>query len=312
MNQMNQKSTIFTTEARDEGDGGSKSSVPSDDELEEVRLAGRNCMNQGFAAPIRVLSPSEAQHCLLSLQEYEEQCGGSLRGDNRFKIHVLLPWAWDLVHHPVIVELACACLRTRDVWCWSTDLNMKEPASSTHYTWHQDSTYAGLSPPGQAVTIWLALTPSRRESGCLRCIPRSHQRGQLPHVEGQGDTDNALSLQQEITNLEQTHDLDPDTAQEMVLEPGQASVHSFLTVHSSSGNTTNCRRIGLAMRFVSANATKAGKVQESATLVSGEGHNLFQPEMRPMRAMGSAEQAKHAAAMSLERTNYMPDGRMYS
>jgi non-heme Fe2+,alpha-ketoglutarate-dependent halogenase len=287
--------------------------LPIDDDLEEARAASHQCLEQGFADPVRVLSAEQAQNCLLSLQDYEEQCGGSLRGDNRFKIHLVLPWAWDLVHHPVVVELACACLGTRDVWCWSTDLNVKESASATHFTWHQDSTYAGITPPGTAITIWLALTPSRRESGCLRCIPRSHQRGQLPHMEGQGDADNALSLQQEIINIEKTHYLAPDTSQDMVLEPGHASVHSFWTVHSSSANTTNHRRIGLAMRFVSAHAIKkAAKVQESATLVSGEGRGLFQPELRPMLAMGATEQAAHAAAMALERANYLPEGGMYT
>jgi non-heme Fe2+,alpha-ketoglutarate-dependent halogenase len=283
-----------------------------DDDLEEVRALGRQCIEDGFAFPVRVLSPAQAQECLLSLKDFEQQCGGSLKSDNRFKIHLLLPWAWDLVHHPAVVELACACLRTRDVWCWSTDVNAKEPASATHFTWHQDSTYAGITPSGRAVTIWLALTPSRRESGCLRCIPQSHVLGQLPHAEGQGGTDNALSLQQEIINLEHTHHLVPDTAQAMVLEPGEASVHSFSTVHSSSANTTSHRRIGLAMRFVSAHATKAGMAQESATLVSGEGHNLFLPESRPVQTMGLAEQAAHAAAMALERANYLPQGGTYS
>jgi non-heme Fe2+,alpha-ketoglutarate-dependent halogenase len=296
--------------------------VPLDDDSEEVRALGRQCIDHGFAFPARVLSAAQAQECLLQLQDYEQQCGGvgSLRGDDRFKIHLLLPWAWDIVHHPAVVELACACLGTRDVWCWSTDVNAKEALSKTHFTWHQDSTYAGISPPGHAVTIWLALTPSRVESGGLRCIPSSHVLGQLPHVQGQEEaTDNALALQQEIVNLDNT-----DTAQPMVLEPGEASVHSFWTVHSSAANTTSHRRIGLAMRFVSAHASKAGKVQEYGTLVSGSGssssssegsngrHAIFQSEVRPVETMGVAEKAAHATAMALERANYLPQGGTFS
>jgi non-heme Fe2+,alpha-ketoglutarate-dependent halogenase len=296
--------------------------VPLDDEMEKVRALGRQCIEHGFAFPDRVLSATEAQECLFKLQDYEQQCGGvgSLQGDDRFKIHLLLPWAWDLVHHPAVVELACACLGTRDVWCWSTDVNAKEPLTKTHFTWHQDSTYAGITPPGHAVTIWLALTPSKVESGCLRCIPSSHVLGQLPHVQGQEEaTDNALALQQEIVNLENIPNMDPQNAKTMVLEPGEASVHSFWTVHSSSANTTSHRRIGLAMRFVSAHASKAGKVQEYATLVSGSGSSssegeggdrnaIFQPEVRPVETMGLTEKAAHAAAMALERANYLPQG----
>ena len=145
-----------------------------------VEEAGSTCITEGFASPVHVLDLEQARACHAQLQEYEQLLDSTAKGDHRFKVHLLLPWAWDLVHHPVIVQLAKACLQTNDVWCWSTDLNIKEPHSETHYTWHQDSTYAGISPSNAAVTIWLALTESGEESGCVKCIPRSHQFGQIP------------------------------------------------------------------------------------------------------------------------------------
>jgi ectoine hydroxylase-related dioxygenase (phytanoyl-CoA dioxygenase family) len=161
-------------------------------------------------------------------------------------------------------------------------------------------------------------------SGCLRRIPSSHVLGQLPHVEGQEEaTDNALALQQEIVNPDNIPNMDPQNAQAMVLEQGEASVHSFWTVHSSFTNATSHRRIGLAMCFVSAHASKAGNVQECATLVSGSGSSsegessescnaIFQPEVRTVETMGVAEQAAHAASMALERANYLPQGETFS
>lgn len=243
-----------------------------------------------------------------------------LSGDNRFKIHLLFPSIWDeVVHHPTIIALARTALATDDVWCWSTDVNTKEAGTGKLYTWHQDSTYAGIDPPGKAVTIWLALTPSTEESGCVRCIPHSHRIGQLPHVEGRGGADNALALKQEIVNFSPcplvsssklpSLSCHPDDAVPMVVQPGEASIHNFLTVHESKPNCSRYRRTGLALRFVSAHAAKKNVLngsKEFATLVSGEGRGLFEPEQRPKQALGEVEWERHANAMARERANYLP------
>lgn len=301
-----------------------------------VEEAGKRCIQQGFAYPVEVFSPTEANELYKKLQQYEASlCPNTnqkklLSGDDRFKIHLLLPWAWEIVYHPVLVDLACTCLGTDDVWCWSTDLNIKEPKSDTIYTWHQDSTYSGIDPPNAAITVWLALTPSTVESGCVRCIPNSHLHGQYPHVEGQGGKGNVLAMKQEIQSFSSSVNenlVGPDQAEAMVLRPGQASVHSFLTIHSSDPNTTtNSRRIGLAIRYVSAQCTKKKQQQqgtstaanvnvkvlkETATLVSGNGCNLFDEEPKPVTACGEKERLAHSAALQREKHNYLPEGHCY-
>ena len=273
-------------------------------------------IQSGYAYPVRVLSPAQAEDCRRKLEEYERRlCCNTihtrcLSGDDRFKIHLLLPWAWNLVHHPTLIQIARSCLQTEDIWCWSTDVNTKEPGSKSHYTWHQDSTYAGMDPPSAAITVWLALTESSNESGCVKCIPLSHRLGQLPHREGRGGTDNALALQQEIDLT--AVGLDPNAAEAMVLRPGEASVHSFLTVHASEPNSSHDRRIGIAIRYVSAHCTKAGKERETASLVSGNGYGLFQQEQEPKVAMGENERRAHRLAMNREKANYLPHGREYT
>jgi hypothetical protein len=100
----------------------------------------------------------------------------------------------------------------------------------------------------------------------------------------------------------------------MVLEAGQASIHSFLMVHASPPNRSqDRRRIGLAIRYVSAHCRrKAGcSVQERATLVSGDGRGLFEPECEPLVAMGAEEKKAHAESLLLERRNYLPEGQSY-
>lgn len=62
------------------------------------------------AAPL----PSPGQAALYSrFLEYERAVGGRVAGDWRFKAHLLLPWLWDLVHHPRILATVEAALGTR-------------------------------------------------------------------------------------------------------------------------------------------------------------------------------------------------------
>lgn len=295
---------------------------------------GRQYARRGYAFPIVVLSKVETAVVLAQLGQYERAFVGEataspspsqptaqqpMRGDGRFKIHLLVKWAWELVHHRIILDAVRSCLRCNDIWCWSSDLNVKESQTPTHFTWHQDSTYAGFHPPDDALTVWLALTPSTIESGCLHCIPQAtSQRRQLPHATGRGGDSNGLSHGQEVANW--PSDVDPDAAEALVLQPGQASIHSFLTVHASHPNQSKSvnRRVGFAIRYVSAHGRKLSQsvdgrvaIRESATLVSGDWRGLFDPEHPPLVDLGPAERRAHASALELERRNYLPSGQQY-
>lgn len=58
--------------------------------------------------------------------------------------HLLLPWLWELVHHPRVVGAVQQALGgCRNVLCWSTDIFSKEPGGGGYTSWHQDSTYVG-------------------------------------------------------------------------------------------------------------------------------------------------------------------------
>ena len=46
-------------------------------------------------------------------------------------------------------------------------------------SWHQDSTYWGLSKP-DVVTAWIALDEATAENGCMRYVPGSHRHGVFP------------------------------------------------------------------------------------------------------------------------------------
>ena len=91
----------------------------------------------------------------------------------------------------------------------------------------------------------MQLSNMSRHQGCLRFYPKSHRRGQLPHQTGEKGY-NMLSVGQYINDEMKT--LEKPVS--MSLRAGQASLHSFDTVHSSGPNESDCVRIGLALRFM--------------------------------------------------------------
>lgn len=78
---------------------------------------------------------------------------------------------WQIVCCPALVDAASRALGSEDLLVWFTEWHIKEPQTSGHYTWHQDSAYAGLSPPEHVVTAWVALREADRKNGCVEFIP---------------------------------------------------------------------------------------------------------------------------------------------
>ena len=133
---------------------------------------------EGYLAPIAVMSEAEARALRGKLESIEAGMGGPLRGDIRHKAHLLFPFLADLIRHPAILD-AVEDLLGPDILCWNTNFFIKEAETPSFVSWHQDSTYWGLSAP-DVCTAWVALTPSTLENGAMAVIPKSHTRGPDP------------------------------------------------------------------------------------------------------------------------------------
>ena len=240
----------------------------------------------GYIFPVPVLSEEEARQYRLRLERVEEDLGGPLRGYYRVKPHLLFTWLADLVRHPAILD-AVEDVLGPDLLCWNTSFFTKEAQSPGFVSWHQDATYWGLSEP-DVLTAWIAFTDSTPANGNMRVIPGSH-RTQAPHV----DTfhpDNLLSRGQEIAV-----EVDEEQAVDIVLRPGEMSLHHVLMVHGSGANPSDDRRIGFAIRYVPTRVRQTAGPRDSATLVRGHdafGH--FELEPRPDADLEPAMLALHA------------------
>ena len=250
----------------------------TEDEIAQYR-------EQGYLAPLPVMSEDEALALRAKLETVEAGMGGPLRGDLRHKTHLLFPFLADLVRHPKILD-AIEDLLGPDLLCWTSNFFIKEAADPAFVSWHQDSTYWGLSAP-EVATAWVALTPSHAANGAMAVIPGSHGFDQLPHR----DTfhrHNLLTRGQEVMV-----EVDEREAVPLNLRPGEMSLHHVRLVHGSPPNPSLDRRIGFAIRYIPTHLRQLAG-EDSATLVRGiDRFHHFEHEPRPTIDMDPALLALH-------------------
>ena len=240
---------------------------------------------EGFVSPIRVMSEAAAAEYRARLEAFETSTGGPLGGDLRHKSHLLFTWLAELIRHDKILD-AVEDLYGPDLLCWSTNFFIKEKANPAFVSWHQDSTYWGLSKP-DVVSAWVAFTPANAGNGAMQVIPGTHKIDQIPHRDT-FDKHNLLTRGQEVAV-----DVDASKAVTITLEPGEMSLHHVRLVHGSPPNTSDDRRIGFAIRYIPTSVSQiAGS--DSATLVRGsDRHHHFELEPRPARDLDPTLVALH-------------------
>ena len=195
---------------------------------------------QGFLSPVDIMSEDDAVELARELEDAEGRFPAVLDGRNRNNTHLVLSFMDRIAFNETILDVVEDVLGP-DILLWGTVLFIKEPDSPHYVSWHQDATYMGLE-PHEGVTPWLALSPSDTTSGCMRMIPGSHRWDIQAHSDTFAE-DNILTRGQNIEGV------DEDTAVDLVLRPGQLSIHHPRTIHSSRPNRSNYRRMGIALQL---------------------------------------------------------------
>jgi ectoine hydroxylase-related dioxygenase (phytanoyl-CoA dioxygenase family) len=239
----------------------------------------------GYVPRVRVMSAEDAIAVRTRLEQHEQEAGGPLRGDLRHKAHLLFTWLADLVRKDTILD-AIEDLYGPNLLCWTSNFFIKEARNPAFVSWHQDSTYWGLSKP-DVVTAWVALSRSNKANGAMEVIPGSHTMDQIPHRDT-FDKDNLLTRGQEVAV-----EVDQSRAVRLDLEPGEISLHHVRIVHGSPPNPSNGRRIGYAIRYIPTHVRQI-EGDDSATLVRGvDDYRTFEHEPQPARDMDPALVALH-------------------
>ena len=178
---------------------------------------------------------------------------------------------------------------------WASDFFLKEPRDPGFVSWHQDLTYWGLDSDAE-VTAWFAFTPSTVQSGCMRFLPGSHKQSILPHVETFAE-DNLLG-RGEVIDVE----VDEAKAADIVLAPGQISLHHGHLFHASQANQSDDRRIGYAVRYIPTHMKQIVGERDSAMLVRGvDTCHHFDHEPRPNTDLAPEAMALLISIMARQR-----------
>ena len=117
---------------------------------------------------------------------------------------------------------------------------IKEPSSKHYVSWHQDATYMGLDSMNFP-TPWIALSPSNKETGCMTMISGSHKLKIQEHEDTFAEN-NILTRGQVIQNVDESRAVD------LILEPGEMSIHHGAVIHGSQPNKGSQRRIGFSLQ----------------------------------------------------------------
>lgn len=190
------------------------------------------------------------------------------------------PFWFRLVSDPRLLDIAEAFIGP-DIALFATHYICKPPRTGKPVLWHQDGAFWPLDPM-EVITLWVAVTSSDRDNGCLRVIPGTH-RLDLQQLRESKDVDSVLGRE-----IDQA--VDEARAVDLALEPGDVSVHHPNIVHGSDANTSDRWRRGLTIRYIPTSTRITDPEAASPFLVRGrpvDGVNTYlpRPTFRPGEAM---------------------------
>jgi hypothetical protein len=191
----------------------------------------------GFLHSIPILSEDEVRKYRAEVDRTCRAIGGHVtRLDGA---HLYFRWAWDLSTHPRLLDCLEQLLGP-NILLKSTRLFYKYARSASFVGWHQDGITERLE-DARVPAAWLGLTAATVENGCLRVVPRSHRLGLIPHA-NRPNADNLTT--QGLTAQSQI-----DAPYDIVMRPGEMSLHHPLVLHASNPNWSAEPRIGFTATY---------------------------------------------------------------
>ena len=100
-------------------------------------------------------------------------------------------------------------------------------------------------------TPWIALSPSNLETGCMTMISGSHKQEIHKHEDTFAEH-NILTRGQVIPEVDESKGVD------LILEPGEMSIHNGAIIHGSKPNKSQQRRIGFSLQSYHVTGYRAG------------------------------------------------------
>ena len=129
-----------------------------------------------------------------------------------------------------------------NIGLFAADYIAKPPKDGREIAWHQDGSYWPLDPM-EVVTFWVAFTTSASDNGCVRIVPGTQH---LNLQDRSPDEDESTVL---LTGMDQSI-VEESSAIEIVLAPGDVSIHHPNIVHGSRANKSDNWRRGGTYQYI--------------------------------------------------------------
>ncbi len=193
-------------------------------------------VENGYLGPYAAMSPDDMAPIRREIEQKVLTSDGPNPGSRAQSRHMDQPVIYDLATHPAIIERIAGLLGP-DLVVWATNFWLKPPGG-VEIPWHQDINFWPLEPPINT-SAWLAIDKVTVENSCVQIIPGSHRQS-LPHTSAPAGV--------AFGQMADPASFDASSAINMELEPGEFFIFSERTLHRSSVNTSDKRRLGISVR----------------------------------------------------------------
>jgi non-haem Fe2+, alpha-ketoglutarate-dependent halogenase len=223
--------------------------------------------DEGYLFPIQVFSSEEVDHFKSEFEKTKTLVGENVTPHDLRQPQIHFRWAYEIATHPKILDVI-EDLIGPDILVSRGSIFFKDPGPG-YYTFHADAYPLGISDEhaGKFASVWIALTESNEENGCMQVIPRTHL-AKIEHTETlfaeEHNQNSAVSR-----GLTVMMDLERAEKVSLVLQPGQMSVHHANLVHGSGPNRTNQSRIGIVMRYMAPQVKENAKLNHPVIVARG-------------------------------------------
>jgi ectoine hydroxylase-related dioxygenase (phytanoyl-CoA dioxygenase family) len=223
----------------------------------------REYQQEGLVFPIPVLSAAEVESARASLEGLAAALGGHAGIARLRHLQLFHRWVQDLVLHPRVLD-AVEDVLGPDILVHSSTVFWKRPHDPAYVSWHQDGFYIGLSELDY-VSAWLALSDSSADNGCMRVVRGSHHSGIVSHHRTPITPENFVfgEIACQVKESEAT---------DVILQPGEMSLHHVAAVHGSNPNNSGRPRIGFAVRYLS---PRVSQQRDHYPLILARGEDHF-------------------------------------
>ncbi|MDA1074229.1 MAG: phytanoyl-CoA dioxygenase family protein [Proteobacteria bacterium] len=186
-----------------------------------------------YRVPDDLLAQIRSHHAdlLKAHPEFNDYCPALLAFDT---------WFVGVAREPALLDMV-GQLIGEDIALWNSSFFAKPAKTGKRTPWHQDGEYWPIRPLATC-SVWIAVDASTPANGALRVLPGSHRSGALE--EHRHNADAGLSLPLEMVQV------DEDRAVDLVLEPGQISMHDVFLAHASEPNHSDNPRRGMTLRYM--------------------------------------------------------------